>query len=211
MGLIPGWWTKIVARKSQFWLHVGTVSLTCFSLLLLLCMCAKSLQSCLTLCDPMDWYSPPGSSVHGVSKQECWVRLPCPPLGHIPDPGIKHESRVFPALTGRFFTAITTHNHNNGQPQRTPPFNLTVRLRSFVQLTGRWPDQPTCECLQEITTEGQLSWRCFARLRPLLLYFLTISLSPAFFFLTLLPHLPHLCSIKQAGIQMPNKMVILSH
>ena len=30
------------------------------------CMCAKSLQSCLTLCDPMDC-SPPGSSVHGDS------------------------------------------------------------------------------------------------------------------------------------------------
>ena len=28
-------------------------------------MPAKSLQSCLTLCDPMD-YSPPGSSVHGI-------------------------------------------------------------------------------------------------------------------------------------------------
>ena len=28
-------------------------------------MCAKSLQSCLTLCDPMD-YSLPGSSVHGI-------------------------------------------------------------------------------------------------------------------------------------------------
>ena len=29
------------------------------------CVCAKSLQSCLTLCDPMDC-SPPGSSVHGI-------------------------------------------------------------------------------------------------------------------------------------------------
>ena len=29
-------------------------------------VCAKSLQSCLTLCDPMDC-SPPGSSVHGDS------------------------------------------------------------------------------------------------------------------------------------------------
>ena len=28
--------------------------------------CAKSLQSCLTLCNPMDW-SLPGSSVHGDS------------------------------------------------------------------------------------------------------------------------------------------------
>ena len=30
-----------------------------------LCVCAKSLQSCLTLWDPMDC-SPPGSSVHGI-------------------------------------------------------------------------------------------------------------------------------------------------
>ena len=29
------------------------------------CMCAKLLQSCLTLCDPKDC-SPPGSSVHGI-------------------------------------------------------------------------------------------------------------------------------------------------
>ena len=29
------------------------------------CMCAKSFQSCPTLCDPMD-HSLPGSSVHGV-------------------------------------------------------------------------------------------------------------------------------------------------
>ena len=28
-------------------------------------MCAKSLQSCLTLCDPL-YCSPPGSSVHGI-------------------------------------------------------------------------------------------------------------------------------------------------
>ena len=31
------------------------------------CVCAKSLQSCLTLCDPMDC-SPPGSTVHGILK-----------------------------------------------------------------------------------------------------------------------------------------------
>ena len=40
-------------------------------------VCAKSLQLCLTLCDPRD-YSPPGSSVHGilqVRKLE-WVAMP---------------------------------------------------------------------------------------------------------------------------------------
>ena len=33
------------------------------------CLCAKSLQLCLTLCDPMDC-SPPGSSVHGDSPSK---------------------------------------------------------------------------------------------------------------------------------------------
>ena len=38
---------------------------------------AKSLQSCLTLCDPMDC-SLPGSSVHGISRQEYWSGVPLP-------------------------------------------------------------------------------------------------------------------------------------
>ena len=37
----------------------------------------KSLQSCLTLCDPMDG-SPPGSPVLGFSRQEHWSGLPFP-------------------------------------------------------------------------------------------------------------------------------------
>ena len=38
---------------------------------------AKVLQSCLTLCDPMD-SSPPGSSVHGIfqAKIQKWVAIP---------------------------------------------------------------------------------------------------------------------------------------
>ena len=51
-------------------------------------------QSCLTVCDPMD-YSLPGSSVHGIIHQEYWSGLPCPPPGDLPDPGIKPGS---PAL-----------------------------------------------------------------------------------------------------------------
>ena len=39
--------------------------------------CAKSLQSCLTLCDPMDCSSP-GSSVHGILQARIleWVAMP---------------------------------------------------------------------------------------------------------------------------------------
>ena len=40
-------------------------------------ICAKMLQSCLALCDPMDW-SPPGSSVHGILQARIleWVAMP---------------------------------------------------------------------------------------------------------------------------------------
>ena len=55
--------------------------------------------SCPTLCNPTD-YSPAGSSVHGIFRQEYWSGLPFPP-GDLPDPGIKPAS---PTLAGGFFT-----------------------------------------------------------------------------------------------------------
>ena len=51
----------------------------------------ESLQSCPTLCNPVDC-SPPGSSSRGFSKQEYWSGLPCPLSGNLPDPGIKPVS-----------------------------------------------------------------------------------------------------------------------
>ena len=59
--------------------------------------CAQSL-SCVRLC------SLPGSSVHGISRQEYWRQLPFPPLGVLPNPSIEPASPVSPALAGRFFT-----------------------------------------------------------------------------------------------------------
>ena len=38
----------------------------------------------------------------GFSRRECWSRLPLPPPGALPDPGIEPMSA---ALAGRFFTA----------------------------------------------------------------------------------------------------------
>ena len=45
---------------------------------------AKSLQSCLTLCDPRDG-SPPGSPSLGFSRQEHWSGLPLPSPMHESD------------------------------------------------------------------------------------------------------------------------------
>ena len=50
------------------------------------------LFSCvMTLCNPMDC-SLPGSSIHGISRQEYWSGLPFPSPGDHPDPGIEHRS-----------------------------------------------------------------------------------------------------------------------
>ena len=51
-------------------------------------------KSCLTLCHPVGC-SLPGSSIHGISRQEYWSGLPFPSPGDLPDPGIELRS---PAL-----------------------------------------------------------------------------------------------------------------
>ena len=69
-------------------------------------MHAQLLQSCLTLCDPMD-HNLPGFSVHRVLQQEYWSGLPYPPRD-FPDPGIKPVSLLSPPLAGRFFATSAT-------------------------------------------------------------------------------------------------------
>ena len=44
----------------------------------------------------------------GFSKQESWSGLPCPPLGDLPNVGIKPASLMSPALAGEFFTTSAT-------------------------------------------------------------------------------------------------------
>ena len=57
-------------------------------------MYIKSLQSCVSLCKPMDCSCQAPLSM-GFSRQEYWSRLPFSSPGDLPDPGIKPES---PAL-----------------------------------------------------------------------------------------------------------------
>ena len=67
-------------------------------------MCAKLLQSCPTLCNPMDC-SPPGSLVHGILQAKNTGVGCCALLqGVFPDPGVEHVSLMSPALAGGFFT-----------------------------------------------------------------------------------------------------------
>ena len=63
----------------------------------------SQLQSCLTLCDPMD-HSPPISSVHGIlqARIQEWNAMPLS-MG-----SFQPTSLVSPAFAGGFFTTSTT-------------------------------------------------------------------------------------------------------
>ena len=74
---------------------------------ILVCLSAQSLQSCPTLCNPMDC-NLPGFSVHGILQARIlkWVAMLS--SRDIPNPGIKLGSPVSPALAGRLVTTSIT-------------------------------------------------------------------------------------------------------
>ena len=66
---------------------------------ILKCVCAKSLQLCPTLCDPMDC-NLPGSSVHRILQARILELVAMPFSKDLPEPGIKPAS-LFISCTGR--------------------------------------------------------------------------------------------------------------
>ena len=101
-------WTEEPSRFYSMGLQrVGPDLVTKQQQFLLLYMCTKSLQSCLTVCNPMDC-SPPDSLSMEFSRQEYQSGLPCPSSGDLPNSGIKPMSLRSPELAGRSFTTNTT-------------------------------------------------------------------------------------------------------
>ena len=86
------------------------------------------LQSCLTLCDSVD-YNPAGSSVHGILQARImeWVAMLY--SRDLPDPGIKPTSLMSPELAGGFFTTSTTW-----EAQRIQQCNSTLTLSTCLLL-----------------------------------------------------------------------------
>ena len=101
--MVPGVFPEL---QKCVWSRTQTV---CFTT-----MCAhvraKLLQSCPTLCNPMDC-SPLGSSIHGISQQEYWSGLPCPPPGDHPNP---RDGTCGSCISGGFFTL----SHQGSLPVR---------------------------------------------------------------------------------------------
>ena len=79
-GVVKSWtqlsdWTELNWTESHYSIHD----------VLYMCVHAKSLQLCPTLCDPMDHSHPWDSPLSmGFSKQEYWSGLPCPLPGIFP-------------------------------------------------------------------------------------------------------------------------------
>ena len=98
-------------------------------------MRASSLQSCPTLCNPVDC-SPPDSSVHGILQART-LGVGCHALlqGIFPDPGIELESPVAPALQ-----ADSLPLSHRG----SPPYALEAIYLSFVDSS-----RVTCPLLKQ--------------------------------------------------------------
>ena len=100
------------------------------------CMHAKSLQSCPTFCDPMD-YTPPGSTVRGILQARIleWGAMPSP--RDLPHPGFKPKSLMSPALAGELFTISATWE---------APLSLTAQAK-FQDLKVIGPEP----CIRRVT------------------------------------------------------------
>ena len=91
--VLCGYWRKTVGKCFTMQTSVS-LTLSLFKgqgkyisfLVPVLLSSAKLLQSCLTLCNPMDC-SLPGSSVQGFSRQYYWGGWPRPPTGDLPNQG----------------------------------------------------------------------------------------------------------------------------
>ena len=88
-------------------------------------VCAKSLQPCPALCDPMDC-SPPGSSDNGILQARIleWVAMPFS-RGSPLTPAIEPMSLLSPALADRFFTTNITWE---------VPFSLTYTIKKYLPM-----------------------------------------------------------------------------
>ena len=76
--------------------------------------------------------SPPGSPVHRILQAKILEGLPFPFPGDLPNPGIKPESLMSPALAGKFFTTSATWEAHLGNRIWSPPRSGSVCASSLI-------------------------------------------------------------------------------
>ena len=98
-----GCWNEVESQEIKLHIHI---------------CCPKFLQSCLTLCNSMD-YIPPGSSVHRIFQAKIleWIAMPSV------YPGIEPVFLMLPALASRFFLPLLP----SGKPYSQLIFDKEVK------------------------------------------------------------------------------------
>ena len=101
--------TTVTHREGRVTLHCGTPEIDC---------CTKGLQDWVKvkvlaaqsprLFATLWTVAPEAPLSMGFSRQEYWIRLPCPAPGDLPNPGNKPTSLTSLALADGFFTTSTT-------------------------------------------------------------------------------------------------------
>ena len=98
------------------------------------CTHAKLLESCLSLCDPMDC-SLPGSFFHGILQARIlgWVAMSS--SRESSNPGIQSKSLMPHPLAGRFFTTSTIWEAHTYALYRIELFSFSLKV---IELSGFW-------------------------------------------------------------------------
>ena len=100
------------------------------------CMCAKLLQSYLTLHDPVD-YSPPGSSVHGILQARIleWIAMPSSfPNGNI----LQTCSTISQPECWCWCNKDTGHFHHHLDPSSCPFIVTPTSLPPHLHPINSW-------------------------------------------------------------------------
>ena len=95
--------------------------------------CAKMLQLCSTLCDPMDCSLHQALLTMEFSRQENWSGLPCPPPRDIPDLGIEPTYIVVPDLQRDSLLLSHRGSPESHRPKPNKDLILCLVLMSVVK------------------------------------------------------------------------------
>ena len=112
---------------------------------------AKSLQSCLTLCNPRDG-SPPGSPIPGLLQTRTleWVAISFSWIYY--QPRDQTHISCISCIAGRFFTPkpLLCLKILNGRSKKTANLSGTVMIKLFNKGGGKGDD--SCQCMAKTTT-----------------------------------------------------------
>ena len=120
---------------------------------------AKSLQSCPTLCNPMD-YSLPGSTIHGILQERILELIAMPFSRWSSQPWLKPMSLMSWAMAGGFLTTSATWQKGVS----VPPFSNPVLPHPCPVFFQPHPDLLpafTGAFSLHLASSWQWSWTCY--------------------------------------------------